>query len=475
MLDSRESMIAQEISGKLWNIYDKGRASLSASVYAYHMLVLLWIKYRTDKRRDEGGWEKENIDDFKEIAFREIDFKEIYRERESKYIGHRINEYMHMLFEEVDFGNIYIFGKEGTLLKEMIEGIGELDLRPSRLKDDKILSRICKKLTERIIKEEERGSGIEWMPEQVAQLMTQLMAIQEDERVYDPCCGAGGLLLEASKLVNSSKGYLYGETSQGMMRDLAKINFMFEHQTNYTILQKNSLMTLVEEHPPIYNKFDVCLSDIRFVKYNWTDELRHSERVYKRLIGGVLSRMSVEYTYISHMLYALKEEGRMAVIVNHGVLFRGGMEQKIREELIKQNLLDAVIGLPSHLFNRSSMAVCLLILKKNRVHQDVLFIDASSEAYYMKDKLVNTLTESGLETIIKTYKSRETITNFSYGASYEELSKKEFNLNIESYIQYKQEKEEIALDELKQSITHCEERSEEIRKRFEECVEKLLK
>ncbi|MGL6175167.1 MAG: hypothetical protein ACRC1P_11230, partial [Cellulosilyticaceae bacterium] len=174
---NRQQIIEHEIIDRLWGICDRGRESLSASVYVYHMLILLWIKYRSDRKREERAGEQDSEWHFNEISFEEIDFKEIDRERQSKYIGHMINQYMRMIFEEVDFGNIYIFGKESNLLEEMIGGIGALDLRPSRLGDDKMLSRVCLKFTERIIKTEERGNGVEWMPEEVAKLMIQLMAI----------------------------------------------------------------------------------------------------------------------------------------------------------------------------------------------------------------------------------------------------------------------------------------------------------
>lgn len=471
---SQEQVIEHEITRRLRGICESGRESLSESVYTYHMLILLWIKYRSDAIKEVGECVEENLYYFKQIELREVDFEEIYRERHAKYIGHMMNEYVRMIFEEVDFGNRYIFGKDSILLKEMIEEIGELDLRPSVLKDTKMLSKVCRRFTKRIIEQETRMSGIEYIPEEVAGLMTQIMGIQEHECVYDPCCGAGGLLLEASKLVDDSKGYLYGETSQGMMKDLAKINFIFEGQTNYTVLKKNSLMTLVEKQPKIYNKFDVSMSNIRFSKHNWTDELRRSDNIYEWLTWGVPSASGIEYAYISHMLHALKEGGRMAVIVHHGVLFRGGREQKIREELIKQNLLDAVIGLPSNLFNRSSIAVCLLIFKKNRVNQDVLFIDASSEMYYQKERMINHLTEAGIQSIIKTYQMRQTLPNTACTVTYEQIQEKDFNLNIENYIIYEQEEEKTGLNELKQWIVDCEEKRGVIHKQFEECVEKLL-
>ena len=159
-----------------------------------------------------------------------------------------------------------------------------------------------------------------------------------------------------------------------------------------------------------------------------------------------------DYAFVQHMLYSLAENGTMATILPHGVLFRGASEGKIRKEIIAMNLLDAVIGLPEGLFYGTSIPACILVFKKNRGIDDVLFIDASGEGNYEKGKNQNMLREKDLQKIVATYDSRETIDKYSYKATKKEIQENDYNLNIPRYVDTFEEEVPVDMEVVKQNI-----------------------
>ena len=179
--------------------------------------------------------------------------------------------------------------------------------------------------------------------------------------------------------------------------------------------------------------------------------------IYKRFSLGVPPSSKGDYAFILHMINSLdNEKGRMGVILPHGVLFRGASEGKIRKQLIDFNLLDAVIGLPANLFYGTSIPACILIFKKNRKNEDILFIDASGEGNFEKGKNQNILRDEDIQKIVSTYENREIIEKYSYKATIEEIKENDYNLNIPRYVDTFEEEEMVDIDEVKQNIENIE-------------------
>ena len=173
---------------------------------------------------------------------------------------------------------------------------------------------------------------------------------------------------------------------------------------------------------------------------------------YKRFEWGVPPISKGDYAFVLHMLYSLAENGRMGVVLPHGVLFRGASEGRIREQIINFNFLDAVIGLPQNLFFGTGIPACILIFKKNRSRKDILFVDASGEGNYEKGKNQNILREQDLQKIVEAYDRYETVNKYSYVATIEEIKENEYNLNIPRYVDTFEEEEEINIADVQTEI-----------------------
>ena len=194
---------------------------------------------------------------------------------------------------------------------------------------------------------------------------------------------------------------------------------------------------------------------------------------HRRFEWGVPPASKGDYAFVQHMLYSLAEDGRMATILPHGVLFRGGSEGKIRKQMIEMNLLDAVIGLPEGLFYGTGIPACIMVFRKDRTRKDVLFIDASGEEHYEKGKNQNKLREQDIEKIVETYEKRETIDKYSYVATLDEIKENDYNLNIPRYVDTFEEEEPVDMEAVKENITKIKREIQEVEAQMEKYLKEL--
>lgn len=195
---------------------------------------------------------------------------------------------------------------------------------------------------------------------------------------------------------------------------------------------------------------------------------------YRRFEWGVPQSSKGDYAFILHMISCLDEEsGRMGVVLPHGVLFRGRSEGRIRRRIIEANLLDAVIGLPANLFFGTGIPACILILKKNRTKEDILFIDASLEGNFEKGKNQNILRDCDIEKIVNVYKNREVIEKYSHIATIDEIRENDYNLNIPRYVDTFEEEELIDIDEVKQNIKNIENDLQSVQNQMKKYLEEM--
>jgi len=202
-------------------------------------------------------------------------------------------------------------------------------------------------------------------------------------------------------------------------------------------------------------------------------KMEASNDPYGRFGWGVPPTSKGDFAFVQHMLYSLAEEGRMGVVLPHGVLFRGASEGRIRKEIIDLNLLDAVIGLPSNLFFGTGIPASILIFKKGRTKRDVLFIDSSTEGNYEKGKNQNNLREEDIKKIVETYDKYETIDKYSYVASYEEIKENDYNLNIPRYVDTFEEEEPVDMDAVKENISNIQSELKEVEAQMAKYLEEL--
>lgn len=337
--------------------------------------------------------------------------------------------------------------KQSDTISSLIKEIDKADLLNS---DADVLGNAYEYLIGQFASETGKKAGEFYTPQSVSKILTKIaIAGQEDKRglsVYDPCMGSGSLLLNAKKYANEP-GYIryYGQELMTSTYNLARMN-MFLHgivPDNQNLRNGDTLdgdwptgedtdFNMVLMNPPYSAKWSASagfLQDERFSDY-----------------GVLAPKSKADYAFLLHGLYHLKNNGTMSIVLPHGVLFRGAAEGKIREKLLRSGNIYAVIGLPANLFYNTSIPTCIIVLKKHRDGRDVLFIDASQK--FDKGKKQNMMTDEHIESIINLYNNRETVEKESFLASFEDLEKNDFNLNIPRYVDNFEKEEEIDLDTL---------------------------
>ena len=287
--------------------------------------------------------------------------------------------------------------------------------------------------------------------------------------VYDPTCGSGSLLLRVARHVQEV-GHFYGQELNNTTYNLARMNMILHdvHYDRFDIRQEDTL-----EHPQhLEYKFEAIVANPPF-SANWSADPIHLQDERFSQYGKLAPSSKADYAFIQHMIYQLDDNGIMAVVMPHGVLFRGGAEGVIREFLVSEkNYLDAVIGLPANLFYGTSIPACILIFKKCRKNtDDILFIDASR--HFGKGKNQNYLRTEDIEKIVTTYQQRKTEDKYSYAAKISEIKENDFNLNIPRYVDTFEEEEPIDLKEVTEEIKKIDKEMIDIDRRMRQYTKEL--
>lgn len=305
-----------------------------------------------------------------------------------------------------------------------------------------------------------KKAGEFYTPQPVAKLMTQIVIHGKENQkgfsVYDPTMGSGSLLLNAKRYSNESGNISYfGQELNTSTYNLARMN-MILHGVSTENQQLHNADTLDQDWPTEEpTNFDAVLMNPPY-SANWSADKGFLEDVRFSTYGVLAPKSKADFAFLLHGYYHLKDTGVMAIVLPHGVLFRGGGEGKIRKILLENGAIDTVIGLPANIFFNTSIPTTVIILKKDRRTKDVLFIDASQG--FEKAKNQNTLTDKHIDTILETYSKRENKDKYAYVAEFDEIIENDYNLNIPRYVDTFEEEEEIALETI--SITIQQTKSE---------------
>ena len=312
-------------------------------------------------------------------------------------------------------------------------------------------------------------------PQEVGELLAKIVIMDKTSvnKVYDPACGSGGLLLKFAKILgkeNVKEGF-FGQEINLTTYNLARIN-MFLHNINYNNFSIERGDTLI--HPVHWNDepFDAIVSNPPY-SIKWAGKsnplLINDERFAP---AGVLAPESkADLAFTMHMLSWLSPKGTAAIVEFPGVLYRGGAEQKIRKYMIDNNFVDTVIQLPSDLFFGTSIATCILVLKKNKSDNNILFVDASSECVRNTNK--NKLSEENINNIISLLKDRKSVENKSYLATYDEIKDNDYNISVNSYLRANTEDKKIDINEVNRKLAEIVPRQQQIREELEEIIREL--
>ncbi len=316
-----------------------------------------------------------------------------------------------------------------------------------------------------------KKAGEFYTPQSVAKLLTKIISTEKQNinSVYDPTCGSGSLLLRVAREFNIDKVNIYGEELNTSTYNLARMNMLI-HKVKYDRFKIINTNTL--ENPKFLGeKFDAVIANPPF-SAKWEADSKFLEDPRFREYGKLAPKSKADFAFVQHMLNQINEEGIVATVLPHGPLFRGAAEKVIREKLLKDQHIDTVIGLPSNIFYGTGIPTIILVLKKCKKDEKVLFIDASKE--FTKIKTQNILEEKHLEKIIKTYQKREEIDKFSHLATIEEIEENDFNLNIPRYVDTFEEEEPIDIEEVESNLARLKIEIEEQEKKVQEMINQLV-
>jgi len=505
-----EQITQDKINSVLWQAADTFRGKIDSSTYKDYILTMLFIKYLSDTYKEHLEEYTKRYDGNEQRIQRALSrerfvldeqstFDYLYSKRNDPEIGEIINKALERIenentgklrgvFRNIDFNSEAILGKakeRNAMLRSLLEDFQQLSLRPSQLGNEDIVGNAYQYMIGLFASDAGKKGGEFYTPAEVSELLARLVKPQENDRIYDPTCGSGSLLIKVAKQVPSRKVAIYGQERNGATHSLALMNMYLHGIDDAKIEWGDTLANPLHLEDGKLMKFQVIVANPPFSLDKWamgfagegTSDKKFKMEPgldpYRRFEWGVPPSSKGDYAFVQHMLYSLAENGRMATILPHGVLFRGASEGKIRQQIIDMNLLDAVIGLPEGLFYGTGIPACIMVFRKDRTRKDVLFIDASGEGNYEKGKNQNKLREQDIQKIVETYEKRETIDKYSYVATLDEIKENDYNLNIPRYVDTFEEEEPVDMETVKENIVTIKKELQEVEAQMEKYMKEL--
>lgn len=411
----------------------------------------------------------ENLNEKLSVIFKEIESSANGSESEKSFKG---------LFDDLDLysNKLGADNKErNKKILKIMETISELDLHYNENEID-AFGDAYEFLMTMYASNAGKSGGEFFTPQEVSKLLVEITLYNnaKPNKVYDPACGSGSLLLQYKKSLKSDpkKGY-FGQEINITTYNLARMN-MFLHDVNYTrfdIAHGDTLISPSENHKEL-EPFDAIVSNPPYsTRWEGKDNalLINDERFNK---AGVLAPTSkADLAFVMHSLSWLSEKGSVAIVCFPGVMYRGGAEKEIRKYIIEENFVDCVISLAPNLFFGTSIAVCILVLRKNKTDKNTLFINANEEFIKVTNK--NMLSKENLENILKLYTDRVEVPHLSKLVSIEEIAKNDYNLSVSSYVEVKDTREIIDIKALNKEIEEIVKRQSVLRNKIDSLVREL--
>lgn len=482
-----KKLTQKEINNIVWKACDSFRGVLSSGQYKDYVSTMLFVKYVSDVWKDKKNFYTEKYKGDKTRVERALanerfklpenaTFDYLFENRNDAQLGDLIDRVLDQIedanrlklagvFRNITFNSEPNLGQtkdRNRRLKNLLVDFSEMDLQPSHLEGNDVIGDAYEYLIARFAGDEIKKSGEFYTPSEVSVLLAKLLQPQPGNRINDPACGSGSLLIKLAKEVGSSNFSLYGQEVNGSTWALARMNMFLHEIDNATIEWGDTLNNPRLLEGDELMKFDIVAANPPFSLDKWGAENAVVDQ-YSRFHRGIPPKSKGDYAFISHMIettYA--DTGRVGVIMPHGVLFRGSSEAKIRQQLIEENLLEAVIGLPANLFYGTSIPAAVLIFNKAKgANTDVLFIDASKG--FETGKNQNRLREEDIAHIVTTYKAFKAASplkgegqiiedKYAYRATFNEIKENDFNLNIPRYVDTFEEEEEVDIKAVQDEI-----------------------
>lgn len=437
-----------ELYSSLWKSCDQLRGGMDASQYKDYVLVLLFVKYVSDRYAGQKD------------ALIEVppggSFADMVALKGDKEIGDKLNKIIGKLAEAndlkgvidvADFNDADKLGKGKEMVDRLSDLIAtfntpDLDFRNNRADGDDILGDAYEYLMRHFATESGKSKGQFYTPAEVSRIMAKVIGVSSaksaDQTIYDPTCGSGSLLLKAHDEARSNTGLdlaLYGQENDNATAALAKMNMILHHCPTAEVWKDNVLSSPYFKQPNSGLKtFDFVVSNPPFSTKAWSHGFDPYNDTYNRFNYGIPPTKNGDYAFLLHVLASLKSTGKGAIILPHGVLFRGNAEAAIREQLIKRGFIKGIIGLPANLFYGTGIPACIIILDKEQAdtRNGIFMIDASKG--FIKDGNKNRLRDQDIHKIVDTFNNQQNIGKYSRLVPLSEIEANGYNLNIPRYI-----------------------------------------
>ena len=491
----------QQLKKQLWGIANELRGKMDADEFRDYILGFVFYKYLSEKQHQYANklLQTETVKDYCDVTDEE-DIEAIHEEsllmlgyflrpeelfsaitakgnasleEESNFILDDLNSILNnieqstmgteseddfnKLFEDLDLASTKLGrspNARNSLIASVLSHLDKIDFDLEESNSD-VLGDAYEYLIGQFASGAGKKAGEFYTPQQVSKVLAKIVTLdkQRIKSVYDPTCGSGSLLLRVAKEAEVDE--FYGQELNRTTFNLARMNMILHdvHFRQFDIKQEDTL-----EHPQHLDlQFEAVVANPPFsAKWKGKDNPLFETDDRFSQYGRLAPTTKADFAFVQHMIYQMAENATMAVVLPHGVLFRGVAEEVIRKYIIKeQNYLDAVIGLPANLFYGTSIPACILILKKCRVHDDnILFIDASQ--HFEKVGNQNKLTDGHVEKIIDTYQRRETVEKYAYVTSFSEVVDNDYNLNIPRYVDTFEEEVAEDIDAVAKELKHLE-------------------
>ena len=495
----------QQLQRQLWNIANDLRGKMGADEFRDYILGFIFFKYLSEKAitfanellKDEGMVEKYNeldesnpdhaelIEGIKENSVDEVgyalspsqlfhslaergrqnqfildDLAETLRAIERSTLGAESEDDFANLFEDLDINSTKLGNNandRNELISKVLTHLDNIDFDLSNSESD-VLGDAYEYLIGEFASGAGKKAGEFYTPQTVSTLLAKIVTQGKDRlrSVYDPTCGSGSLLLRVKREVKDVD-MIFGQEMNRTTYNLARMNMILHdvHFAKFDIKQEDTLTR--PQH--IDMRFDAVVANPPFSAKWSADPIYLQDERFSRY-GKLAPSSKADMAFVQHMLHQLDEQGTMAVVLPHGVLFRGSSEGVIRQYLIeKMNVVDTIIGLPANIFYGTSIPTCILVLKKNRTHTgDILFIDASNG--FEKQKNQNKLLPEHLDKIIAAFEQRQDIEKYAKVATLQEVKDNDYNLNIPRYVDTFEAEDEIDLNAIAQQLKELEQQSQ---------------
>ncbi|MDR6922079.1 type I restriction-modification system subunit M [Chryseobacterium sp. 2987] len=499
----------QDINRIVWKACDSLRPVMGSGSYKDYILTLLFVKYLSDVWKEKANELRIKYDGNEDMVKRQLkrerfflpeqsSFDFLFENRNESNIGELIDialtkledenrSKLAMVFRSISFNSETAFGptkQRNQILKNLLTDLSELNLEPSHLANNDVIGDSYEYLISMFAGEAGKKAGEFYTPSEVSTLLAKLINPQSGDRICDPACGSGSLLIKVAKEIEGKNYALYGQENNGSTWALARMNMFLHEEDNAEIAWGDTLNNPQLKEKDALMKFDIVVANPPFSLDKWGAEQASIDE-FNRFHRGVPPKSKGDYAFISHMIETtFEDKGKVGVIVPHGVLFRGSSEGKIRQQLIDENLLEAVVGLPANLFFGTGIPAAILIFNKAKGNNtNVLFIDASAE--FESGKNQNKMADTHIGKIVAEFKKFKSLPSldsedgevltekFSYRATLKDIQDNEYNLNIPRYIDTFEEEEQVDIKEVHTEIVDLKKQLAETEAKMEQYLKEL--